>query len=67
MEDAGRGRDGKPSAEGDDRRQEVELGVGVEGGEGEDEQDGPREADVKTGEGDRLRVVSEEEGMLKEW
>ncbi len=45
----------------------MELGVGVEGGVGEDEQDGPREANVGTGEGDGLRVEGEEGGMLKEW
>lgn len=42
-------------------RQDVELGVGVEGGVGEDE---PREASVGTGEGDGLRV---EGVVLREW
>lgn len=64
MDDADRVREEKPSAEGDDGRQDVELGAGVEGGVGEDEQDGPREANVGTGEGDGLRVEGEE---LKEW
>lgn len=36
----GRGREERPLAEGDDGRQDVEPGVGVEGGVGEDEQDG---------------------------
>lgn len=66
MEDEGRGSEERPLAEGDNGRQDVGLGVGVEGGVGEDEQDGPREADVGTGEGDRLRVEGEEGGMLKE-
>ena len=48
----------------EDRRQDVELGTGVEGGVGEDELDGAREANVGTGEGDGLRVEGEE---LKEW
>lgn len=60
MEDAGRVREEMLLAEGNDGRQDVELGVGVEGGVGEDEQDGPREADVRTGEGDGLRVEGEE-------
>lgn len=59
-------REGKPLAEGDDGRKDVELGVGVDGGVGEDEQDGPRETDVGTGEGDGLRVEGEAEEMLKE-
>lgn len=42
----------------------MELGVGVEGGVGEDEPDGPREAGVGTGDGDGLRVEGVE---LKEW
>ncbi len=62
MEDAGRWRDERPLAEGDDGRQEAGLGVGVEGGVGEEEQDGSREADVGTGEEDRLGVEGEEEG-----
>lgn len=37
------------------------FGVGVEGGVGEDEQDGPRETEVGTGEADGLE--GEEEGM----
>lgn len=40
----------------------MELGVGVEGGVGEDEQDGPREA----GDGDGLGVEEEEDGTLVE-
>lgn len=53
-------------AEGEDGRQDVEVGVGVEGGVGEDEQDGLREADVGIGERDGLGVEGEEEGMLEE-
>lgn len=41
------------------------LGVGVEGGVGEDEQDGSREVNV--GIGARDGVEGEEEEMLKEW
>lgn len=44
----------------------MEVGVGVEGGVGEDEQDGSREADVGIGERDGLGVEGEEEGMLEE-
>lgn len=47
MEDGGRGREERPSAEGDDGRQDEELGVGVEGGV----------------EGDGLEVEGEEEGL----
>lgn len=67
MEDAGRWREERPLAEGDDGRQDVEPGVGVEGGVGVDEQDGSREADVGTGDGDRLGVEGEEEGTLMDW
>lgn len=67
MEDAGSGRGERPFTEGDDGRQDVEPGVGVEGGVGEEEQDGSREADVGTGEGGRLGVEGEEEGLLMDW
>lgn len=40
----------------------MEVGVGVDGGVGEDEQDGSIEVDVGTGE-----VEGEEEWLLKEW
>lgn len=60
MEDEG--REERPFAERDEGRQDVERGIGVDGGEGEDEEDGPREADVGTGE-----VEGEEDGMLKAW
>lgn len=60
MEDEG--REERPLDERDEGRQDVERGIGVEGGEGEDEEDGPREADVGTGEEE-----GEEEGMLKAW
>ena len=60
MEDEG--REERPLDERDEGRQDVERGIGVEGGEGEDEEDRPREADVGTGEEE-----GEEEGMLKTW
>lgn len=46
-------------ADADEGRRQAELGVGVEGGVGEDEQTG-----VEAGEEDALVV---EEGMLEEW
>lgn len=56
-------------ADEEDERRDVEFGVGVEGGVGEDEQDGPREANVGIGERDGLWVEGVEEGMqeLEEW
>lgn len=56
MEGAARGSEERPLAEWDEGRRDVEPGVGVEGGVGEDEQDGPRE-------GDGLWMDDEEEGM----
>lgn len=53
----------KPFTDRDDVRRDVELGVGVEGGVGEEVQDRSTDADVGTGEGDRLGVEGEEEGM----
>lgn len=55
-------REDKPLTEGADGR----GAVGVEGGLGEEKHEGPREADVGTGDGDGLRVEGEE-GILKEW
>lgn len=49
----------KPLADEEDGRQNLEFGVGVEGGVGGDEQDRPIEADVGTGEWDGLGVEGE--------
>lgn len=46
-------------ADEEDGRQNLEFGVGVEGGVGGDEQVGPRETDVGTGEWDGLGVEGE--------
>ena len=62
MEAAGRERTERPLADEEDGRWDVEFGVGVEGGVGE-EQERPREADAGTGEGDGLGVEGEEEEM----
>lgn len=63
MVGAGRGRADKPLADEEDGRQNLEFGVGVRGGVGEDEQEGSREGDAEIGDGDGLRVEGEEEGM----
>lgn len=53
----------KPFTDRDDGKRDVELGVGVEGGVGEEVQDRSTDADVGTGEGEELGVEGEEEGM----
>lgn len=53
----------KPFTDRDDGKRDVELGVGVEGGVGEEVQDRSTDADVGTGEGEQLGVEGEEEGM----
>lgn len=40
-----------------EERRGVELSVGVEGGVGVEEPDGPREANVGTGEGDGVELT----------
>jgi len=57
VEEAGRDRADKPLADEEDGRQDMELGVGVDASVGENDEDGPEEADKGTG----VEVV--EEGM----
>lgn len=60
---AGKGTADIPLADEEDGKQNLEFGVGVEGGVGEAEHEGPREADVGTGERDGLGVEGDEEEM----
>lgn len=54
-------------AEVDDGSWGVELGVGVVGGVGEEEQDNSKDGGVGTGEVGGLMVEGEEQVTLKEW